>query len=179
MAISKIDHGNPWSKPWVWSKVKVKFDLENSKVKVMAEVKVKRIGHIWGLEFNRCVCSYFWWQSEHFWLRYSNFHIWPWKFKVKVMAKVKIWWSYLRPEAQSIRLLFVTWQSDHFVAEIIPYFTLKINGQGHTNPMVTFRYVCFSFRGNGPIWLRYSKFHIWPWKFKVKVMTKFDQNLIR
>ena len=29
------------------------------------------------------------WQSDHFWLRYSQFDIWPWKFKVKVMAKVK------------------------------------------------------------------------------------------
>ena len=29
------------------------------------------------------------WQSDHFWLRYSKFYIWPWKFKVKVMAKVK------------------------------------------------------------------------------------------
>ena len=29
------------------------------------------------------------WQPEQFWLRYSKFHIWPWKFKVKVMAKVK------------------------------------------------------------------------------------------
>ena len=28
-------------------------------------------------------------QSDHFWLRYSKFCIWPWKFKVKVMAKVK------------------------------------------------------------------------------------------
>ena len=26
-------------------------------------------------------------QSENFWLRYSN--IWPWKFKAKVMAKIK------------------------------------------------------------------------------------------
>ena len=25
-----------------------------------------------------------------FWLRYSKFHIWPWKFKVKVMAKMKL-----------------------------------------------------------------------------------------
>ena len=29
------------------------------------------------------------WQSGHFWLRYSKFHIWPWNFKAKVMAKVK------------------------------------------------------------------------------------------
>ena len=41
------------------------------------------------------------WQSDHFWLRYSKFHIWPCKFKVKVMAKV-IWWSHLRPKVQSI-----------------------------------------------------------------------------
>ena len=31
--------------------VEIPFDLENSKVKVM--VKVKPIGHIWGLEFNQ------------------------------------------------------------------------------------------------------------------------------
>ena len=29
------------------------------------------------------------WQSDHLWLRYGEFHIWPWTFKVKVMAKVK------------------------------------------------------------------------------------------
>ena len=84
---------------------------------------------------NQSICLIFVsWQSDHFWLRYSKFHIWPWKFKVKVMAKVKpdshIWgFGFNRC------LLFVSWQSDHF-------------------------------------WLRYSKFHIWPWKFKVKVMAK-------
>ena len=51
-------------------------------------------------------------------------------------------WSHLRPRVQSICLLFISWQSNHFC-------------------------------------LRYSKFHIWPWKFKVKVTTKIDQNLIR
>ena len=56
-AISKFDHKNPWSRSCVWSKVKVMFDLQNSKVKVM--VKVKPIGHIWGLEFNRYVCYSF------------------------------------------------------------------------------------------------------------------------
>ena len=29
------------------------------------------------------------WQSDHFWLRYSKSHIWPGKFKVKVMTTVK------------------------------------------------------------------------------------------
>ena len=62
----------------------------------------------WGLEFNRYVCflfpDQFWlryskflsicllfdsWQSGHFWQRYRKFHIWPWTFKVKVMAQVK------------------------------------------------------------------------------------------
>ena len=126
------------------------------------------------------------WQSDHFWQRYNQFCIWPWKFKVKVMAKVKpdghIWsreinryvcflfcgnrtifgwdianstlkiqgqvhgqgqtrWSHLQPRAQSMCLLLVSWQSDHF-------------------------------------WLRYSQFDIWPWKFKVKVTTKIDQNII-
>ena len=37
------------------------------------------------------------WQSNHLWLSYSKFQIWPWKFIVKVMAKVKsyghIWGS--------------------------------------------------------------------------------------
>ena len=55
--ISKFDHENSWSRSSVWPKVKVTFDLQNSKVKVM--VKFKPIGHIWGLEFNRHVCFSF------------------------------------------------------------------------------------------------------------------------
>ena len=55
--ISKFDHENPWSMSSVWSKVKVTFDLQNSKVKVM--VKFKPIGHIWGLEFNWYICFSF------------------------------------------------------------------------------------------------------------------------
>ena len=56
-AFSKFDHENQWSRSCVWSKVKVTSDLQNSKVKVM--VNVKPIGHIWGLEFNRYVCYLF------------------------------------------------------------------------------------------------------------------------
>ena len=90
-------------------------------------------------------------------LRYSYFKIWPRRSMVKVMCVVKgqghVWptkfkgygqgqthWSHLRPGVQSICLLFVSWQSDHF-------------------------------------WLRYSKFHIWPWKFKVKVMAKVKPDV--
>ena len=66
-------------------------------------------------------------------LRYSYFKIWPWKSMVKVICVVKgqghVWpskfkgqryvqgqthWSHLSPRVQSICLLFVSWQSDHF-----------------------------------------------------------------
>ena len=62
-------------------------------------------------------------------------NIWPSKFKGQGYGQVQTHWSHLRPGVQSICLLFVSRQSDHF-------------------------------------WLRYSKFYIWPWKFKVKVMAK-------
>ena len=55
--ISKFDHENLWSRSSAWSKIKVTFDLQNSKVQVM--VKVKPIGNIWGLEFNQYVCLSF------------------------------------------------------------------------------------------------------------------------
>ena len=86
-AISNCDHENSWSRSCVWSKIKVTFDLENSKVKVM--VKVKLDGHIWGLGVQSICLLFISWQSDHFWLRYSKFYIWPRKFMVKVMAKVK------------------------------------------------------------------------------------------
>ena len=106
-------------------------------------------GHVWPTATPLCAMSI----SPPI-LRYSYFKIWPWKSMVKVMCVLKgqghVWpskfkgqgydqgqthWSHLRPGGQSICLLFVLQQSDHF-------------------------------------WLRYSKFHIWPWKFKVKVMAK-------
>ena len=61
------------------------------------------------------------------------------KFKGQGHGSGQTRWSHLRPWVQSICLLFVSWQSDHF-------------------------------------WLRYSKFYIWPWKFKVKVMAKDKAN---
>ena len=150
--------------------------------------KVKPIGHIWGLEFNRYV--YFLFRSN--WTTFGwdiansifpdtakltgprTFADKRWVGPVKLLciimfniSKIRpksvfgpvkaqkfsrclyftlksqgqghsqghIWWSHLRPGVQSICLLFVLWQSDHF-------------------------------------WQRYGKFHIWPWNFKVKVMAK-------
>ena len=37
--VNEFDHENPWSMSCVWSKVKVTFDLQNSKVKVMVKFK--------------------------------------------------------------------------------------------------------------------------------------------
>ena len=131
-AVSKFDHENPWSRSGVKSKVKVMFDLQNSKVKVM--VKVKPIGHIWGLELNRYVCFSFHGNQTTFDQDIGN-SIFDLEIQGQGHGQGQIWWSHLRPWVQSICLLFISWQSDHF-------------------------------------WLRYSKFYIWPWKFKVKVMAK-------
>ena len=69
----------------VWSEVEVTFDFENSKVKVVVKAHWSHLRP--GVQ---SICLLFVsWQSDHFWLRYSKFYIWPWKFKVKVMAKVK------------------------------------------------------------------------------------------
>ena len=53
----------------------------------MAKVKPDR--RIWGLWVQSICLLFVPWQSDRFWLRYSKFHIWPWKFKANVMAKVK------------------------------------------------------------------------------------------
>ena len=101
------------------------------------------------------------WQSHHFWLRYRKFHIWPWKFKVKVMAKDKpdghIWGL----GVQSICLLFVPWQSDHFWLRYSKFHIwpwkfkvkvmAKVKADGHIWALEFHRYVCFSFRGNRTI----------------------------
>ena len=70
---------------------------------------VKGQGHVWPSKFKgqsygqgqthwshlsprvQSICLLFVsWQSDHLWLRYSEFYIcWPWKFRVKVIAKVK------------------------------------------------------------------------------------------
>ena len=41
-------------------------------------------------------------------------HIWLWKFKGQGYGQGQTYWSHLRPGVQSICLLFISWQSDHF-----------------------------------------------------------------
>ena len=128
-AISKFYHKNPWSRSCVWSKVKVMFDLQISKVKIMGQGQTHWRPGVQSICFSfRGNRTTFGWDIGNSIFDLKNS-------KVKVMAKVipdgHIWGL----GVQAICLLFVPWQSDHF-------------------------------------WLRYSKFYIWPWKFKVKVMAK-------
>ena len=120
------------------------------------------------------------WQSDHFWLRYSKSHIWPWKFKAKVMAKVKSdghsWglqfnW-YVCFSFHGNRTIF-GWDTAN------PIFDLE-KGQGHGQGQIRWSYlrhtvqsmyVCF-FCGNQQIPCLILK-------IKVKVTMKIDQNLIR
>ena len=144
-AISKFDHENPWSRSCVSSKVKVTFDLQNSKVKAM--VKVKPIGHIWGLEFMRYVCFSFRGNRTTFgWVQEIPYL--TSKIQGQGHAQGQTQWSHLSPRVQSICLLFVSSQSDHF-------WQGQGHGQvkpdGHIWALEFNRYVCFSFRGNWTI----------------------------
>ena len=111
-------------------------------------------------------------------LRYSYFKIWPRKSMVKVMCVVigqgHVWpskfkghgqgqthWSHLRPGVQSICLLFISWQSDHFwltysIFYIWPWklkvmVMAKVKHDGHIWALEFNQYVCLSFRGNRAI----------------------------
>ena len=91
-------------------------------------------------------------------LRYSYFKIWPWKCLVKDM-------------------LVVTGQG-----HISPTkFKGQSHGQGqtqwsHLRPRVQSICLLLILWHSDDFWLRYSKFHIWPWQSKVKVMAKFKPD---
>ena len=88
-------------------------------------------------------------------------HVWPSKFKDQGYGQGQTHWSHLRPGVQSICLLFVSRQSDHFWLRyrnsIFDLENSRSRSWPRTIPMVTFeplefnRYVCFSFRGNRTI----------------------------
>ena len=95
-------------------------------------------------------------------------HIWLWKFKGQGYGQGQTYWSHLRPGVQSICLLFISWQSDHF--------GLRYTWWLHLRPKDQSVYLLFILWQSDHFWLRYSKFHIWPWKFKVKDMAKIKLN---
>ena len=82
------------------------------------------------------------WQLDHLWLRYSKFHIWPWKFRVKVMAKVKpdghIWGLELNQDAcfsfRGNRTIF-GWDIEISIFDLENSRSRSWPG---SNPMVTF-----------------------------------------
>ena len=93
-------------------------------------------------------------------LRYSYFKIWPWKSLVKYAV------------------MYVVKGEGH----IRPW---KFKGQGHGQGQTLWSHlrpgvqpICLLFLSLqlDPFWLRYGKFHIWPWKFKVKVMAKVKSD---
>ena len=153
MSIGPLILRYSYFKIWPWK----------SMVKVMRVVKGQDQTHWSHLRPGvQSICLLFVsWQSDQFWLRYRKFHIWPWKFKVKVMAKVKpdghIWGL----GVQSICLLFVPWQSDHFWLRYSKFHIwpwkfkvkvmAKVKPDGHIWAIEFNRYVCFSFRGNRTI----------------------------
>ena len=115
-------------------------------------------------------------------------HIWPWKLKNQGHCQGQTWWSHLRPKVQSMCLLFVSWQSDHFGLKysklhIWPWkikvkVMAKVEPDGHIWGLKFNRYVCFSFRGNRTIlgWdIANSMFDLENWS-KVKVMAKVKPN---
>ena len=141
--------------------------------------KVKPNGHIWGLEYNRYVCLSF----------SGNRTMFGWDIANSLFdlenSRSRLW-----PRSTNLMVTFEAYSSINvcccFMA-IGPYLTLKIQGQGngqgqilwsHLRPRVQSTCLLFVSWQWGHFWLRYSKFHIWPWKFKVKVKTKITQNLI-
>ena len=63
-------------------------------------------------------------------------------------------WSHLSPGVQSICLLFVSWQSEHFWLRYSKFkvkVMAKVKPNGHIWALEFNRYVCFSFRGNPTI----------------------------
>ena len=98
--------------------------------------------------FNPLHTDYFGW---HFFLNHLHFV----SFHETELDESTACWHLKSPRSLLVRSLHLTFQ-----------------GHGHIWSLEFNRYVCFSFRGNQPIFCWYSKFHFWPWKFKVKVMAK-------
>ena len=82
------------------------------------------------------------WQSDHFRLRYSKFYIWPWKCKVKVMAKVKtdghIW------AVEFNRYVYISFRGNRTIFgwditnSIFDLENARSRSWPRSNPMVTF-----------------------------------------
>ena len=110
-------------------------------------------------------------------------HVWPSNFKGQDYGQGQTYWSHLGPGVQSICLLFVSWQSNHFWLRYRKFhnwpWKSKVTVMAKVNPDrriwgLWVQSICLLFVPwqSDRFWLRYSKFHIWPWKFKANVMAK-------
>ena len=131
-------------------------------------------GHEWptATSFVQCQSALPFWDTtiskfyhENPWSRSSvvkgQRNIWPSKFKGQGYGQVQTHWSHLRPGVQSICLLFVSSQSDHYRLRYIKFYIwpwkfkvkvmAKVKPDGHIWALEFNRYVCFSFRGNRTI----------------------------
>ena len=88
-------------------------------------------------------------------------HVWPWRFKGQGYGQGQTHWSYLRPGIQSMCLLFVSWQSDHFWLRYSKFYIwpwkfkvkvmVKVKPDGHIWALEFNWYVCFLFQGKRTI----------------------------
>ena len=140
----------------------------------------RRHTDIWSHPIHYLVDPYTWPWSPN-----GQDHIWPSKFKYwfKVMAKVKPIGHIWGLEFKSICFAFRFVAIGPVLVEIYKnsYFTLKIQGQGHSQgqiwwshlrPRVQSMCLLFVLWKSDHFWQRYTQFYIWPWKVKVKVMSK-------
>ena len=107
------------------------------------------------------------------------------KIKGQGHGQAKNQWLHLMLRIQSICLLFILWQWNHFWLRYGKFLTLKIKGQGHGHGQISWSHlrprvqtICLFFVSweSHHFWLRYSKFHIWPWKFQGKVKAKVKSD---
>ena len=138
----------------------------------------RRHADIWSHPSHYLVDPYTWPWSPN-----GQDHIWPSKFKCQGHGQGQTHWSYLRPRVQINMFVFRFVAIGPVLVEIYTnsYFTLKIQGQGHSQgqiwwshlrPRVQSMCLLFVLWQSHHFWQRYSQFHIWPWKFMVKVMSK-------
>ena len=114
-------------------------------------------------------------------LRYRYLKISPWKSMVKAMHVIKGQRSHCWLSNLSIYFLFISHQSTlPFLRYTIQNLPLKIQGQSHgkgqtcwshLKPRVQLLCLLSISRQLDHFWLRYVKFHLSPWNFKVMVMV--------
>ena len=137
----------------------------------------RRHADIWSHPGHYLVDPYTWPWSPNGWD-----HIWPWKFICQGHGQGQTQWSHLRLGVEWM-FAFCFMAIGPLLVEIqqIPYLTLIYQGQGHgqgqiwwsdLRPRIQSIYLLSVSWQSDHFWQRYSKFHIWPWKFKVKVMAK-------